>query len=573
MGLITIFLEVNATNMKADTSTGLIYPDLLNRFFSVKGNEKFSGLAPVSSFTPLEYTNAKITYQLGVDTLRYPEIKDYAEVLNKAFEETIIELKPSYKISKTGGDKPIDSLTFSLEPRETMASFEEKYEQAQMIYGQELIDQYISGNKEVRDALLEKYSDIKELAERKDPSIKKKAQTVSTAKSPSVPETKLAQEALKTETTTPVTNVTVTTEVPQKQEPSPLQPIVTPVITSPVERTTTLKEKESTSDRTFIESISNAVFDNRIMEYDRSLIKSTEKYQTSPSPATTIASSPVSYSQGLLQNNVVNQKTSTSLQGKTISSALENVLGPNAVIVPFQIPSTTSEQAPTAISTERATTIDNRINESTIRESSVVPEIISSLNSTIKQIESSIGTFSNIVQDREKETGNGINNIVNQSLPLLGLSPSTIFSSIEKLNDLSVISEKAESQNNVLQNMTNRVVETEILGPIKGEMTSMVENIGNSIKNAITNITMVDRKSTEERVSSPAPIIQTPIVSPVMNQEGNNETSLQAPNIQSFASVGGGMPTVVSLSQTTIDNLASAIIKNMSISSFLNSGT
>jgi hypothetical protein len=320
-----------------------------------------------------------------------------------------------------------------------------------------------------------------------------------------------------------------------------------------------------------VESISNTVFDKRIIDYKDAVIKS-ETERASPIQTSPVVPTQPIYNAERSSDKSSKQEISKTKEGSVISKVMESVLGPNVALVPIQLPQNTPIVSPSPMTTEKVSSLENQVNQVKENEKVESNSTISSVANSIKQVEGSIGLLSNILREKERTAENKSNNFINESLSFLGLIPSNATRSIEKLNQATVQSEKATSQSSSLQEMTNKVVGTEIISPLKTEVTSIIQNMGNSVSNAITTALMKDKKTAEEKAASiqPSPVKPSTSTS-IVNEGQKTENQLQAPTVQSFMS-GGNAPSVVSLTQSTIDNLASAIIKSMSISPFLNSG-
>jgi hypothetical protein len=596
-GLRKFLLEIKGKNLNDISEVDLAYYKLFNQFLSEPGEGKFSGLAPVSSFVGLEKNNANISYEVTADILRYPKLEDYAEKLKFAFNNTIKKRIASYSISKTSGENQMDVITLKLEFAYKSSDLDKDINKASVNIGKQLIEAYrfalATNNKELKKQIESQYPDILQ-------------QNVSITPTKSTAEEELKQKALQTDKE-PETS---TDKRPKKptEPPKQLQTTINqPIIMSPGEKLTiskekesksektVSKEKESKSDKSLIESISNSVFDRRIMDYKDTLIRS-ETERSSPIQSSPIVPTQPIYNAGQSGDKSLKQEITKTKEGSSVSNVMESILGPNVALLPIQISQNVPIIPRVSMTSENVSDLETRVNQTGERETVKSSDVISSVNNSIKQVQGSIGLLSNIIKEGENSTKNNVNNVISESLSFLDLVPSNVTKSIEKLNQAvektistekedkgektiskekenkTVESEKTTAQNSSLQSMTNKVVGIDVVSPLKNEMTSIIENMGNSVRNAVTMAIMQDKRTTEERSVSvqsaaPKPSTSTSIV----NEGQRSETQLQAPNLQNFMSEGGA-PTVVSLSQSTIDNLASAIIKNMSISPFLNSG-
>lgn len=569
MGVKKFVLDVQGNSMNYVTIAEdedreyLKYPQLFDRWFSVKGAKKYTGEAPVVSFEPLDWTEKRISYKVTIDDLRYPTLNDYAEKLKPAIESVVEDTRVTYDISKTEGDEPMDLIRFNLIGY-NMEDFERDFASAIQNISADLVQTYLNGNEETKKALKAQYPDIDEIAARQQQKVTITGDADQNAAD-------LERAAIQGEekpiqptpsSVLPASNQAVTTNQPT--------PPPTTVIVSPSEKATITKEKQS-KERSLIESISNSVFDRRIMEYERQATQPTKESNLPKllqSPANSI---PPSIPGKESSESITNQKTSITTGNNVISSALESVLGPNVILVPFQLPAEQPVQPGPQVSSEISASTDRQRLESMSRESSNSEGLVSSITDSIRQAKDSISSFSGLLESRENESTTDRKNVITESLSFLGLTPSTISESIDRLKEVAVTSERATTQNNALQEMTNRVVGTETTVAPKIEINTIVENLGNSITSAITNAMTQNKKSIQERESAtptPAITLSNPAVS---NNEENNQANMGGPSIQNFSG-GGASPTIVSLSQSTIDSLASAIIKNMSISPFLNRG-
>jgi hypothetical protein len=572
-GLRNFLLLIEGSNLIGTSGIDLSYEQLFSQFLSEKGEGKFSGLAPVSSFKLVESNNARISYEVAADVLRYPEPKDFAEKIKSAFNDVIKQRKANYTITKTSGENAIDIIKLSLESATKLSDLNSLVNQAKLKVGQQIIDLY-------RYALDTKNKELKDRIEQEYPEILR--QNISITPTKSAAEEELKQKALQTDKepeASPEKKPEKPTEPPKQQQTTINQPI----IMSPGEKLTISKEKESKSEKTvsrekesksdksIIESISNSVFDKRIMDYKDTLIRS-ETERPSPIQSSPVVPTQPIYNVGQSKDKSLKQEVTKTKEGSSVSKVMESILGPNVALLPIQIPQNVPIVPQVSMTSENVSNLETRVNQTKDRETIGSNDVISSVNNSVKQVQGSIGLLSNILREREKATENKVNNVIGESLSFLGLSPSNLTKSIEKLNQATVQSEKTTAQNSSLQSMTSKVVGIDVISPLKNEMTSIIENMGNSVKNAVTTAIMQDKRITEERaVSVQPPTLKPSTSTSIVNEGQKSETQLQAPNLQNFT-VGGNAPTVVSLSQSTIDNLASAIIKNMSISPFLNSG-
>ncbi len=572
-GLRKFLLEIKGKSLNDISQVDLEYYQLFDQFLSEKGEAKFSGLAPVSSFTGIEKNNAKISYEVTADILRYPKLEDYAEKLKSAFNSTIKDRIASYGISKTSGENQMDVITLNLEYAYKLSDLDSDINKARAKVGKQVVEAY-------RFALETNNKDLKKQIETQYPDILQ--QNISVTPTKSAAEEELKQKAVQEEKTPEPAQekrVEKSPEAPKPQQTTVNQPI----IMAPGEKLTiskekesksdktTSKEKESKSDRSFVESISNTVFDKRIIDYKDAVIKS-ETERASPIQTSPVVPTQPIYNAERSSDKSSKQEISKTKEGSVISKVMESVLGPNVALVPIQLPQNTPIVSPSPMTTEKVSSLENQVNQVKENEKVESNSTISSVANSIKQVEGSIGLLSNILREKERTAENKSNNFINESLSFLGLIPSNATRSIEKLNQATVQSEKATSQSSSLQEMTNKVVGTEIISPLKTEVTSIIQNMGNSVSNAITTALMKDKKTAEEKAASiqPSPVKPSTSTS-IVNEGQKTENQLQAPTVQSFMS-GGNAPSVVSLTQSTIDNLASAIIKSMSISPFLNSG-
>ena len=159
-----------------------------------------------------------------------------------------------------------------------------------------------------------------------------------------------------------------------------------------------------------------------------------------------------------------------------------------------------------------------------------------------------------------------------ESSNVVGIATSASNSTSNILNEATVKSEKNTTDRSMISDMERKVIGIETASPIVEELGTLITNIGGVLKNLVTNISEISKTNNTKVAPSSSVTLMNPNNTPTVN---NEESSTANMGSQMNQNVFGGTPTfpsVVSLSQSTIDNLASAIIKNMTIAPFLNSG-
>lgn len=543
-------LYIKGNGLYSITDSGLYYNELIESFFSP------SGRAEASSFKERAYNDLELSYDVTIDTLEYPTLNDYAKKIEEGLNASVKDKKITYEIFKTGGTNPRDVIYFTLDYKYKMEDLERDIKKAQTKYAKEqsLISEY---NKAIDKGDVKKAAELKAKLE--------EAQKLEVTPVTSAAETELEKKAIGTEETAEVTAPPATPPAQVQQAPA-----VQPVIVTPTEKNTVVSTKEKSKEKSLIESVSSSVFDKKILEYEKS---SSERVLASKgsSPEKQPKVSILPEKGGILSESTILKEVQSIERLLTegvpgIATAAVKSIVPTEVskIMTTVLSGETSKDATSFIGKEVTDTIKNQVTQA--------GSIISSISDTVKLMQNSISSVSSTLQDATLKIDSAFNSVAKESSSIVGLATSTIDGITNKLSDVAVRSEKSSSDSTILADIQKKIVGLETVSPLKTELGAMTTNIGNALKSIVTNITEGGKTSTTQ-VSSPSSVSLTnPTNTSTVNQGETSTANLGSQTNQSFIGGQNAFPSVVSLSQSTIDNLASAIIKNMSITPFLNSG-
>ena len=514
------------------------------------------GRAPVSSFNRTAYSDSEISYDVTVDTLLYPKLEEYAEKIQQGLNSAINDRKISYEILKTKGTNPKDVVYFTIDYKYKFEDLEKDLQKAKEEYSNEqlLIEQY---NKAVNDG------DAKEI-ERLRQQIEA-AQKVEVTPVSSASESELEKKA-------------IGKEEEKKQEGSqqqatiqpPLAPPSKPIIVTPTEKTTVSNTKESSKEKTIIESISSSVFDKKILEYekastDRMLATKESKSEKSPVVSTTPATS------GILSQSTILKEAQTV--ERIFSETLPAIIDTSVkTIVPIEISKVLSTVISKDASNIATSILGKEVTDTVKNQISEAGTILSSISETVKLMQDSISSVASTLEDTMVTIESAFTTVAKESSNVVGIATSASNSTSNILNEATVKSEKNTTDRSMISDMERKVIGIETDSPIVEELGTLITNIGGVLKNLVTNISEISKTNNTKVAPSSSVTLMNPNNTPTVN---NEESSTANMGSQMNQNVFGGTPTfpsVVSLSQSTIDNLASAIIKNMTIAPFLNSG-
>ena len=568
-------LYIEGVGLYTITDSRLYYDEVIEKMFTSDGR------APVSSFNRTAYSDSEISYDVTVDTLLYPKLEEYAEKIQQGLNSAINDKKISYEILKTKGTNPRDLVYFTIDYKYKFEDLEKDLQKAKEEYSNEqlLIEQY---NKAVNDG------DAKEI-ERLRQQIEA-AQKVEVTPVSSASESELEKKA-------------IGKEEEKKQEGSqqqatiqpPLAPPSKPIIVTPTEKTTVSNTKESSKEKTIIESISSSVFDKKILEYekastDRMLATKESKSEKSPVVSTTPATS------GILSQSTILKEAQTV--ERIFSETLPAIIDTSVkTIVPIEISKVLSTVISKDASNIATSILGKEVTDTVKNQISEAGTILSSISETVKLMQDSISSVASTLEDTmvtiesafttvAKESSNVVGiatsasnkiesaftTVAKESSNVVGIATSASNSTSNILNEATVKSEKNTTDRSMISDMERKVIGIETASPIVEELGTLITNIGGVLKNLVTNISEISKTNNTKVAPSSSVTLMNPNNTPTVN---NEESSTANMGSQMNQNVFGGTPTfpsVVSLSQSTIDNLASAIIKNMTIAPFLNSG-
>lgn len=546
-------LYIDGKDLKSITG-GKYYDEIVSEITSPLGK------ASVSSFKPTEFTDNTISFDGTIDTVLYPTLNDYAERFDEALKGYIKDRKISYEVKKSKKTGK-DIIVFTLDYTYKMADLERETLQAKIEKGKEydLRDEYEEIISDYERAV--KYGDLNEqerLLKRLEDLAKRieELQTIELTPLTSSSEMDLQKKAIESEKGEESTNAQLSP--PSVKEP---QQAVPPVILPPSEKSTITKSKESSKDRALIESISSMTFDKKILGYEKSLVERAS-------------------SSSVLGGKETTTRLSAPLSGKETKEPSSPTGG--SASIQTLVPSDVSKIMSSVFSGEKLSSSESFLGKD---ESDTIKiqmarsgQILSSISDTVKMMQETIGSVSTFLKDGTDKISSSFNSIAKDSSSLVSMAAKASESSLKKETQGPLVYEKNTATTNILSEIERKVTEMDSSEPLKNGVASLAENIGKSIKTAVTNIVDGGKKTTIEAPSLPAP---TAAVSPsmatssttsVVNKADSGDSNVGTQTNQTFFGGQPGMPTVVSLSQSTIDNLASAIIKNMTITPFLNSG-
>lgn len=356
----------------------------------------------------------------------------------------------------------------------------------------------------------------------------------------------------------PVVNVNVPSSdrqqpaIPQKAA-KPMPPVVMP----PAETTTTSSSTSSVSkDKTLIESISNMVFDRKILEYEAS-----KKSPAAQSPVV----SPAPERQTIQGAGSKEKSSTTNIIGGTDSLKERIISNDTSLVKTSDVINTTIDSG----STSEAKDASSIVKE----QASMINTSVSSLLDASNTLKTAAETFSSAAKDGALIIQTASSVSANNSESLIGNTASSEVKQTDQTQGSLVTSEKTEKMSSVLPQMQNKILGMEIPQIPNLDFSSLSTNISDSLKNAVTSITN-QNKTLAYPAPTPAPVLQKTDNLGDTNVDNAEENTTNVGNQmnQNMMRGGSSMPSVVSLSQSTIDNLASAIIKNMTLTPFLNSG-
>ena len=543
-------LYIEGDGLYTITDSRLYYDEVIEKMFTSDGR------APVSSFNRTAYSDSEISYDVTVDTLLYPKLEEYAEKIQQGLNSAINDRKISYEILKTKGTNPKDVVYFTIDYKYKFEDLEKDLQKAKEKYSNEqlLIEQY---NKAVKGG------DAKEI-ERLRQQIEA-AQKVEVTPVSSASESELEKKA-------------IGKEEEKKQEGSqqqatiqpPLAPPSKPIIVTPTEKTTVSNTKESSKEKTIIESISSSVFDKKILEYekastDRMLATKESKSEKSPVVSTTPATS------GILSQSTILKEAQTV--ERIFSETLPAIIDTSVkTIVPIEISKVLSTVISKDASNIATSILGKEVTDTVKNQISEAGTILSSISETVKLMQDSISSVASTLEDTMVTIESAFTTVAKESSNVVGIATSASNSTSNILNEATVKSEKNTTDRSMISDMERKVIGIETASPIVEELGTLITNIGGVLKNLVTNISEISKTNNTKVAPSSSVTLMNPNNTPTVN---NEESSTANMGSQMNQNVFGGTPTfpsVVSLSQSTIDNLASAIIKNMTIAPFLNSG-
>jgi hypothetical protein len=525
-----------------------------------------SGASPVLNYKLNSFTDKKIVYSVSVDGETFKTPSDFSKAMVSGINSIVENRKVAESGTgpqKDGSEAVIIKLKYSTDL---------KYLGGMVIKARSLNER--AELEEKKQQLIDELEEAKRLNYSWSiPHIQEELQNVNDqleviqrlelSNSYSASEKELMNKALETEEQKE--------EKSEQPTPTATQPqVIAPstIVPASVEKNVlSLSKESSTKESSLIQSILN-----NISTSESSKLESTKEgaeKTNSKQLETQIIKTMVTSIPNLLEREL--QKQASSIIS-SVSSAEDTVKN----IVASAIPTS-------GLSGLLSTTFNSEANTSTQSDTLKSQEnIISSINDNIKILQSSIDTISSDIVNKTSEIASMLNISYDSNNKIATSDTSTSTSSLidssitsNQFTDSSLESIGSKlfqsiEKSNLFSNIQDKVVGIESLSQTMPNVSQIVTDIGNTIKSAVTSITSTDKTMTE----MPAPIMNVSNTSTKSSVTDGNKTdsALQNQNVQNVIGGQMPMPSVVSLSQNTIDNLASAIIKNMSIAPFLNSG-
>lgn len=547
-GLRKIQLYFDGVGFRSVTKSGS-YDEIIDGLLSSTGS------SPVSSFDLKAFNDKEISYEVMIDTMMYPTIEDYAKTLAASLKESLPERKFSYDIYTVGGKKPVkmDLIYFNVEYSYKYEDLKEDFEKAKSEY---ILQDYLI--KQYNDAIDDGRTDDASRLKSEIESIQKIR--VSQVQSPS--ELNLEKRAIESNT--------VPEEQPKRETSSSVITQPQPVIVKPSEKNTLVSNSEKQSDKAIIETISSSVFDTKIIDYERS---KTENQRNEKETSQKISSVVPSVQP---QATAISEKFISSSQNSLNDVLRELLPGQKLGTTQSLVPSDVSKVLTNIISREASNTnssleITDSSNKSLTsnREREVV---MSSMNDALKSIQNSISSASSALRDAVIMMKSDYATSQRDSTKSANLSSISNQIISDMASDSLIKLEKRSNENSLISDIQSKITKIENQNPTTDAVNIVSTTIGNAVKNAVTSVIESNKTSSTGDVTNSKIVSPTSINTNNASEGRETNTNIGSQTLQSFGGSQPTFPSVVSLSQSTIDSLASAIIKNMSLTPFLNSG-
>lgn len=553
------------TKPKRDSGLRYYHEIIEQKLFPIINN----GLASVSEFKRLRYGTANITYDVTIDTTLYPTLDQYAQDFINGLKKFTENVTFSYNIYKTQETPSIDVLDISVDYENTFKSFTENVGKAQ-----EAIEK---SDKDIK--ILEQYNEAIAAGDTERANqlkVKIPAQYFDTDYNIK------SDQQLKINQSTPAAQVELEKraieldnkdQAQQEQQPN-IVVNVAPVISPAAEKTTLVQNNTSTSEKNVFDTRSNQSNESKILESSINSLIDKSTISTNVLAGTDLITSTID--KALKENQLKSQVSSERLSDTTKMLESLGTLPTNTVV------SDVSKLFSNIVNNANQTVVSNtdkELNNTLSKEVTEISNVATNLSDTIKSISSSVSSLSSVLRDSMSNIEKQQSNATNESTVILN-PEKTGGLNISK-DESSLMFEKNSSSTNLIQEIQKKIIDVETKQPMLNDVKELTKSIGDTISTAITNVIQQDRINKSEmaaNVSSTNTTTSTSTatspanISNVNTNETANATDLGNQFGQNIFGGSNAIPSVVSLSQATIDNLASAIIKNMSIAPFLNSG-
>lgn len=571
--ILSFKVYVNGPNMTSMSENRMYYPEIFEGNIFSPG-----GYAPVLSYTQDSYTDTRIVYTVNVDAEKYKTLADFSIAMRNGIMTVIKDRK--IRDIGTFDDNGTEAVGVDLEYSYTLKDLGADIKRAELQNKkQALIDQIELAKFEGKPA-----KDIKELEDEL-----KKVQRLELSMSPSAAEKDLSNKALQVEEgeeptppqpviiSQPPTPVSITNQLPVQPEketvvqqtvvPQPVPPTVPVVPPAPERSVVSLSKDTTTKESNLISSILNTIRSETATS-NKDVSREAAGTKLSKSLESQIIKTIVTSVPGLLQKELERQASSIVSSVSNAESAVRETV---SSIIP---PGGLSGLMNTLVSSDSSIVMksgDTRTQEG----------LVTTINDSIKFLQASIQQLSSDLSSKTSEMAKILNvsssadstlamkevadrsNLIDQTL-------STERSEVSMVESLGTNLLQTMERSNLFSEIQKKVVDIESTVQNVPNVSDMFAGIGDTIKSAITNMSTINTTSAE--VSTPTTKVLSTRTESAVNETDQSTANLGTQNIQSIMGGSSAYPTVVSLSQNTIDSLASAIIKNMSIAPFLNSG-
>jgi len=452
--------------------------------------------------------------------------------------------------------------------------------------------QYVVDHKVSLAGAVENLAEARRANDKIESEIKaqKEQQKVKASPVTSVVETDLQNKAIKPqqEKTQPVVpSVVIPPSNVEKASPVTMTPVI--------EKSTTNNIQKSSSEKVSSEKTVSQTSDSKLSE---KTIQGGTKEQSVEStinnipivPSVLGGTSPES-SEEISKQDEINQELKKEIEShQGISTLISDLASARTDLTSKSETNTTTREQKTMVPSDyskRESTVsmtsDSQYasNENKEKQSDKINQSIVKTESIVDTFASTVNNMANVLQNASEKISKDFGQILN-TISKTTENTQIASGKIEKSeNNVSrdgliasnVSTEKSSRESTNLNRVQDRIVNNESAPPLDFTMSEVSRNIGDNIRNAMTNTTINDVNMVSGGQTNSSSLTQGGAVSTTSSdQSQNNQTSLEGQSNNMALGGRNSSPSVVSLSQSTIDNLASAIIRNMTVTPFLNSG-